>query len=76
MRKIYIAVDDNGDVYAGQTANIAARTSSHKRDGRHVVESFDVTPGKLFLAEKRMIHFLANQAEEEEFSCTNVCKRK
>ncbi len=70
-RGVYIAVDHDGDVYAGESMSLPRRKNEHARNGRYVIASWEIPAHSLRSVERRMIRFLVNQSSEEDFDCTN-----
>jgi hypothetical protein len=69
----YIAIDEEGNVKAGQTGRLKDRTREHKKNGLTVIATWEAdNRHEMLQREKRSISFLRMQAQEEDFDCLNI----
>jgi hypothetical protein len=69
----YLAMDEEGNVKAGQTGRLKDRTREHAKNGLTIIATWEADNRvEMLQREKRSISFLRMQAQEEEFECLNI----
>lgn len=83
---VYVAVENDGDLYIGTTDNCRRREQQHAKNGRTVFhretdfpltmpEGEDTVVKTIGSYETDYIHFYHMQSQEEDFNITNILKR-